>query len=65
MINDSMLAKLLAALNECTEWGQVSILDVLAQYVPSQKAARDIIERVSPRLKHANSSVAMSTIKVL
>ena len=27
----SVLQKLLAALNECTEWGQVFILDALAR----------------------------------
>ena len=26
--------KLLTALNECTEWGQVFILDALSQYQP-------------------------------
>lgn len=30
-INSAMLQKLLTALNECTEWGQVFILDSLAQ----------------------------------
>ncbi len=32
-LNTSVLQKLLAALNECTEWGQVFILDALAKYV--------------------------------
>lgn len=64
-INGGMLAKLLTALNECTEWGQVSILDCLAKYVPSAKDAEEIIERVSPRLKHANSAVSMSAVKVI
>lgn len=64
-IDSGMLAKLLAALNECTEWGQVFILDCLAKYEPSAKDAEDIIERVTPRLKHANSAVAMSAVKVI
>jgi AP-1 complex subunit beta-1 len=64
-INKSRLDKLLAALNECTEWGQVFILDCLAAYQPSAKDAEDIVERVAPRLKHVNSAVAMSAVKVI
>jgi len=64
-ISSSTLQKLLAALNECTEWGQVFLLDCLAQYQPSPKEAENIIERVGPRLQHANSAVAMSAIKVI
>jgi vesicle coat complex subunit len=64
-MNADMLYKLLASLNECSEWGQVYILDCLAKYVPDAKDAEDIIERVSPRLKHANSAVAMSAVKVI
>lgn len=63
-INAAMLSKLLAALNECTEWGQVFILDMLGRYRPSPSEAESIIERVTPRLQHANSAVAMSAIKV-
>ena len=64
-IDSQMLAKLLAALNECTEWGQVFILDALAKFEPTPKDAEEIIERVTPRLKHANSAVSMSAIKVI
>lgn len=31
-VTASVLQKLLAALNECTEWGQVFILDSLSKY---------------------------------
>jgi vesicle coat complex subunit len=49
-----------------TEWGQVSILDALAKYEPpGAKEAESIIERVSPRLQHANSAVVMSAVKVI
>jgi AP-1 complex subunit beta-1 len=65
LINGAMLQKLLAALNECTEWGQVFLLDALANYVPTAKEAESIIERVTPRLQHANSAVTMSAIKVI
>lgn len=32
-VTPQSLAKLLAALNECTEWGQVFILDSIAKYM--------------------------------
>lgn len=60
------MQKLLAALNECTEWGQVFILDSLAKYTPADgREAEGIIERVTPRLQHANSAVVMSAVKVI
>ena len=66
LVTASVLQKLLAALNECTEWGQVFILDSLSKYVPQDsKEAEGIIERVSPRLQHANSAVVMSAVKVI
>ena len=65
-ISASVLQKLLAALNECTEWGQVFILDSLAKYSPADgREAEGIIERVTPRLQHANSAVVMSAVKVI
>ena len=65
-INTGTLQKMLAALNECTEWGQVFILDSLALYMPSDgREAESIIERVTPRLQHANSAVVLSAVKVM
>lgn len=65
-ITASVLQKLLAALNECTEWGQVFILDSLAQYTPADgREAEGIMERVTPRLQHANAAVVMSAVKVI
>jgi hypothetical protein len=65
-ISASVLQKLLVALNECTEWGQVFILDSLAKYVPGDaREAESIIERVTPRLQHTNSAVVMSAVKVI
>merc|ERR1719410_353688 len=65
-ISEAELQKLLAALNECTEWGQVFILDSLAKYTPADgREAEGIIERVTPRLQHANSAVVMSAVKVI
>jgi AP-1 complex subunit beta-1 len=66
MVTANVLQKLLAALNECTEWGQVFILDSLSNYSPQDgREAEGIIERVSPRLQHANSAVVMSAVKVI
>ncbi len=48
----------------CSSLRPVFILDCLSKYEPSEKEAEDIVERVSPRLKHANSAVAMSAVKV-
>lgn len=57
--------KLLTALNECTEWGQVFILDSLVAYQPKDdKEAQSICERVTPRLSHANAAVVLSAVKV-
>lgn len=44
---------------------QVFILDALSSYVAeSPKDAEGIIERVLPRLQHANSAVVLSAVKV-
>jgi hypothetical protein len=65
-VTSAVLQKLLAALNECTEWGQVFILDSLAKYVPSDpREAENIIERVSPRLNHQNPAVVLSAVKII
>uniref|UniRef100_A0A1I7ZGW8 AP complex subunit beta n=1 Tax=Steinernema glaseri TaxID=37863 RepID=A0A1I7ZGW8_9BILA len=65
-MNLQTVNKLLTALNECTEWGQVFILDALTHYTPKdEREAQNICERISPRLAHANAAVVLSTVKVL
>ena len=65
-LTKSVVNKLLTALNECTEWGQIFILDAVAEYHPADpREAQSICERVTPRLSHANAAVVLSTIKVL
>jgi AP-1 complex subunit beta-1 len=65
-INPLVLNKLLTALNECTEWGQISILEALATYTPADtREAEQVTERVLPRLQHINSSVVLTAVKVL
>lgn len=65
-VNDSTLAKLLAALSECAEWGQVYILEALSTYKPKNgREAESIIERITPRLQHSNSAVVMGSVKII
>lgn len=65
-LNSNTVNKLLTALNECTEWGQVFILDSISNYTPKDdKEAQSICERVTPRLAHANAAVVLSAIKVI
>jgi len=66
-LNEDVIAKLLPALNESSEWGQVFILDAIAMYDPrTSRIAETILERgVMVRLSHANSAVVLSAIKVM
>lgn len=65
-ITSATLSKLLTALNECTEWGQVFILDALSRYKAADaREAENIVERVTPRLQHANCAVVLSAVKMI
>merc|ERR1719249_46881 len=64
-IDGNTLSKLLTALNECTEWGRVFILDALSRFSAKGNQARDICDRVVPQLAHANSAVVMAAVKVV
>ena len=65
-VDGAILSRLLSALNECTEWGQVFILDSLAKFQPRDyKDAESICERVSIRFNHSNSAVVLSAVKVV
>jgi vesicle coat complex subunit len=65
-LNNVSVLKLLAVLNECSEWGQIFILDVLATYDPTlPDEAEKMAERIKPRLQHANSAVVLSATKVI
>mmetsp|Transcript_77051 Transcript_77051/g.135909 ORF Transcript_77051/g.135909 Transcript_77051/m.135909 type:complete len:899 (+) Transcript_77051:98-2794(+) len=66
LTNRATIPKLLAALNECNEWGQVFILDALATYNPRDaQDAEEITVRVTARLSHANPAVVLTAIKVI
>ena len=65
-MNTTTINKLLTALNECTEWGQVFILDSLSSYNPKDdREAQSICERITPRLAHVNAAVVLSAVRVL
>lgn len=66
VITPTTLKKLLLALNECTEWGRVTILSTLADYPTSDvKESEHICERVAPQFQHVNPSVVLAAVKVV
>eukprot|EP00929_Paragymnodinium_shiwhaense_P078935 TRINITY_DN4096_c1_g1_i1.p1 TRINITY_DN4096_c1_g1~~TRINITY_DN4096_c1_g1_i1.p1 ORF type:complete len:921 (+),score=259.62 TRINITY_DN4096_c1_g1_i1:125-2887(+) len=67
ILNEDVIVKLLPALNECSEWHQVFILDALAMYdPPDSRTAEAILDRgVMARLSHANSAVVLSAVRVM
>ncbi|PWN51139.1 putative adapter-related protein complex 1 beta 1 subunit [Violaceomyces palustris] len=66
IIDSGVLTKLLIALNECTEWGRIAILNSLARYKSlDEKEAEQICERVMPQFQHANGSVVLGAVKVI
>lgn len=65
-IDSKILSKLLSTLNECSEWGRVSILSALVEYDAHQiSEVHEIIEKISPQLQHENPAVVLTSIKVL
>ncbi|KAK4068379.1 uncharacterized protein Triagg1_7318 [Trichoderma aggressivum f. europaeum] len=66
LITPAVLKKLLMAMNECTEWGRITILTVLADYVALDvKESEHICERVIPQFQHVNPSVVLAAVKVV
>ncbi|KAL2163234.1 hypothetical protein VTH06DRAFT_5290 [Thermothelomyces fergusii] len=66
VVTPATLKKLLMALNECTEWGRVTILTTLAAYPPTDvKESEHICERVAPQFQHVNPSVVLAAVKVV
>ncbi|GBE82313.1 Adaptor protein complex beta subunit [Sparassis latifolia] len=65
-LNLTVANKLLTALGESSEWGQIYILDSLLRYVPERHEDAELMaERIIVQLQHANSAVVLTTIKVL
>ncbi|KAM0261263.1 hypothetical protein ACHAQJ_002294 [Trichoderma viride] len=66
LVTPPILKKLLMAMNECTEWGRITILTVLADYVAADvKESEHICERVIPQFQHVNPSVVLAAVKVV
>jgi AP-1 complex subunit beta-1 len=66
VITPTILKKMLLALNECTEWGRVTLLTSLAEHkATDQKEAEHICERVAPQFQHANPSVVLAAVKAV
>lgn len=66
VVTSQMLKKMLLALNECTEWGRITILTTLADYrAQDAKESEQICERVSPQFQHVNPSVVLAAVKVV
>lgn len=64
-ITNQRLKVLLTALNECTLWGRVYILDALSKFEAlSSIQAKYICDHVIPQLEYDNSAVVMSAVKV-
>ncbi|KAJ3985507.1 Clathrin/coatomer adaptor, adaptin-like protein [Lentinula detonsa] len=65
-LNLATANKLLAAIPESSEWGQIYILDSLLRYVPERHADAEMMaERIIVQLQHGNSAVILTTIKAL
>ncbi|KAI9894206.1 MAG: beta-adaptin [Vezdaea aestivalis] len=66
VVTPAMLKKMLMALNECTEWGRVTILTTLADYKAADvKESEHICERVAPQFQHVNPCVVLAAVKVV
>ena len=65
-LNDEIFVRLVGILSDCTEWGQVFIMDTLSDYDgQSLNDIEKMIEIVIPKLQHANQAVVMSAINLL
>ncbi|KAF2173378.1 hypothetical protein M409DRAFT_61818 [Zasmidium cellare ATCC 36951] len=65
-VTPQTLKKMLLALNECTEWGRITILTTLADYKAiDTKESEHICERVSPQFQHVNPAVVLAAVKAV
>eukprot|EP00755_Sulcionema_specki_P011535 Sspe_Gene.7767::Locus_2635_Transcript_2_3_Confidence_0.500_Length_2088::g.7767::m.7767/K12392/AP1B1; AP-1 complex subunit beta-1 len=64
-VTGGLVSKLLNALEGCSEWGQVAVLDFISRYRAKADEAESIIARVIPRLQHVNASVVLSAIRCI
>ncbi|TIB05244.1 hypothetical protein E3P96_01288 [Wallemia ichthyophaga] len=65
-LNITIANKLVNALDECSEWAQVYILESLLHFTPqSSHDATLLIERIATNLQHSNSAVVLSSTKII
>lgn len=65
-LSSKTVPRFLASLSECTEWGQVCILDTVCLYSPGSSDEADaMVDRVVPRLQHSNSAVVLSAVRLI
>lgn len=65
IIDGPTLSRILLALNECSEWGRIALLNALAKYQASgPEESEHICERVMPQFQHANGAVVLGAVKV-
>lgn len=65
-IDSKVISKLLATLNECSEWGRISLLSALVEFDATELSqVHEILESISPQLQHENPAVVLTSIKVL
>ncbi|WFD30044.1 hypothetical protein MSPP1_001057 [Malassezia sp. CBS 17886] len=65
-INYKIATKVVAVLDQCSEWGQTYILELLLFFVPqTHEEAEQIAERVSVRLQQTNPTVILTAVKVV
>lgn len=64
LLTSTTVPRFLSAMSECTEWGQIFILDAISSYIPADAEEADLmVERIVPRLQHANPAVLLSAIR--
>lgn len=65
-IDNFLMENLLFMLNDCTEWGRLTLLNVLKDYESSlPKISNLIIVKVYPQLQHANPAIVLSSVTVI
>jgi AP-1 complex subunit beta-1 len=65
-VSPQTLNKLLIALNECSEWGRVAIINALSRYqTTDEKESEHICERVVPQFQHANGAVVLAAVRTI
>ena len=63
-IDMNTASNLVTALNECSEWCQTYMLEAMMFVTPQAPGdAESLIDRIVPRLQHANSAVVLSAVK--